>query len=240
MAVQRERSRSPLNLVVSPASRRSTDSVEPSTPVSDHAPPTSTSAAPGATPAVPPSAASTRARLHDFFSVTDTSAGALEVCTVQSRVCFRVLVRYSFISQSVSQSVNQSFIVWEPDSESWISARKSVEFQRANNVHLDSSSRQPLRQAICAASTLFQPICCSRHTTLRRLYSFNENSSPVHQLFGRHVPPCNLLGGEWSVELHATGPTRSAEWAVFYINFSSENTKVLCMFTLLKRIISLQ
>ena len=79
-AVQRERSRSPLNLVVSPASRRSTDSTEPGTPASDHAP---SSAGVSATSGVTPGqsgAAFTKARLHDFFSVTDTSAGALEVC----------------------------------------------------------------------------------------------------------------------------------------------------------------
>ena len=89
--MQRERSRSPLNLVVSPASRRSTDSAEPRSPpaVGDHAAgPGGTGATAGAGvggaaagAAAPPAAASTKARLHDFFCVTDTSAGALEVCT---------------------------------------------------------------------------------------------------------------------------------------------------------------
>ena len=82
MQQQRERSRSPLNLVVSPASRRSTDSVDASPPAGDHAAAGGggTSAGTGAgAAAAPPGAASTMARLHDFFSVTDTSAGALEV-----------------------------------------------------------------------------------------------------------------------------------------------------------------
>jgi len=84
-AQQRERSRSPLNLVVSPSSRRSTDSVDGAgspAAAGDGLPGgggVSTAAA-GAVGTVPPGGpSSTKARLLDFFGVTDTSAGALEV-----------------------------------------------------------------------------------------------------------------------------------------------------------------
>lgn len=73
--VERDRSRSPLNLTVSPCSRRSTDSaaaLATPSPAADFP----AAAAPAAAAAAV--ASSLKARLCDFFSVNETSAGVLE------------------------------------------------------------------------------------------------------------------------------------------------------------------
>jgi len=107
VCVQRERSRSPLNLVLSPSSRRSTDSVEQSPPVSDHHGPAGsvgggTSAAAASSAGGAPSASSSaKARLHDFFCVTDTSAGILEVCRCLVHPEYRFVADLLFVPLDV-------------------------------------------------------------------------------------------------------------------------------------------
>jgi hypothetical protein len=81
VSVERDRSRSPLNLTVSPSSRRSTDSAAP-TP----------SPAASDCPAAAATVSSLKSRLVDFFSVSETSAGVLEdktraLCTYYVGLC---------------------------------------------------------------------------------------------------------------------------------------------------------
>jgi len=66
-------------------------------------------------------------------------------------------------------------------------------------------------------ATVLPVYCFGCYVTGGRLYSSNENRSPVHQLCVDMHHRIMLLGGEESVEVHATGPMGSAEWAILRI-----------------------